>query len=258
MSAFALAYNPTGSLRRLDKQGRKGRTVRVPWKDVPVVPPVGSQSASSARQPAYLALVAVVAIVLHAALVWHVTHHVQARSVPTRHQVEVQIVTPPKPPPPKIEPPKPLKPPPPRTRVVRQPVPQIQTAVPDKPVVDSAPAEAPVEVASPALPPPPPPPPPEPEQVTAPFGRAGYLNNPPPDYPATAARQGWQGTVLLRVRVLSTGKVDSVEVQKSSGHKILDEQAIATVRGWLFAPSKRGATPIDGWATVPIEFKLDT
>jgi hypothetical protein len=23
-------------------------------------------------------------------------------------------------------------------------------------------------------------------------------------------------------------------------------------------PSKRGDTPIDGWATVPIEFKLDT
>ncbi len=34
------------------------------------------------------------------------------------------------------------------------------------------------------------------------MGRAGYLNNPAPDYPAPAVRQGWQGTVLLRVRVL--------------------------------------------------------
>jgi protein TonB len=84
------------------------------------------------------------------------------------------------------------------------------------------------------------------------------LNNPPPNYPASAARQGWQGTVLLKVRVLSTGRVDSVEVQKSSGHKQLDEEAMTTVRGWQFAPSKRGDTPIDGWATVPIEFKLDT
>jgi protein TonB len=52
--------------------------------------------------------------------------------------------------------------------------------------------------------------------------------------------------------------VDAVEVQKSSGHKLLDEEAMATVRAWQFTPSKRGTTPIDGWATVPIEFKLDT
>ncbi len=97
-----------------------------------------------------------------------------------------------------------------------------------------------------------------PEVVTAPFGRAGYLNNPPPDYPAMAARQRWEGTVLLRVRVLSTGRVDTIEVAKSSGHKVLDDQAVQTVRSWLFTPSKRGATAIDGWATVPIEFKIDT
>lgn len=216
-------------------------------------PSAAVQSSAGGQQPAYVVLVAVAAIIMHAALIWNFTRHTQVRSTPQRHQVEVQIVTPPKPPPP-LEPP---KPPPPKARVIKHPVPQIQTSVPDRPVVDSASTEPPVAVA-PSAPPPPPDPAPEPEQVTSPFGRAGYLNNPPPDYPAAAARQGWQGTVLLRVRVLSTGKVDGIEVQKSSGHKILDEQAIATVRGWLFAPSKRGATPIDGWATVPIEFKLDT
>jgi protein TonB len=93
--------------------------------------------------------------------------------------------------------------------------------------------------------------------VTAAFGRAGYLNNPPPEYPPAALRQGWQGTVTLRVRVLRTGQVESIEVQKSSGRKLLDDEAARTVRGWLFAPSKRGDTPIDGWATVPIEFKAE-
>ena len=102
------------------------------------------------------------------------------------------------------------------------------------------------------------PPPSAPEVVTEPFGRAGYLNNPPPEYPATAARQKWEGTVVLRVRVLSTGRVETVQVAKSSGHKLLDDQAQETVRNWLFRPSKRGVTPIDGWATVPIEFKIDT
>ena len=85
-----------------------------------------------------------------------------------------------------------------------------------------------------------------------------YKNNPAPDYPQLAVRQSWQGTVLLRVRVLATGAVESVEVLKSSGKKVLDDAAIHTVERWVFAPSTRGNTPVDGFATVPIEFKLDS
>jgi protein TonB len=103
-----------------------------------------------------------------------------------------------------------------------------------------------------------PPAPPAPEPVKAAFGGIGYKNNPAPDYPAQAARQGWQGTVLLRVRVLANGAVEAVEVLKSSGKKLLDDAAIDTVQRWVFAPSTRGATAIDGFATVPIEFKLDS
>jgi protein TonB len=57
---------------------------------------------------------------------------------------------------------------------------------------------------------------------------------------------------------LSDGHVDTVEVRESSGRRVLDEQAMRTVKNWLFTPSKRGATPIEGWATVPIEFRLDS
>jgi protein TonB len=146
--------------------------------------------------------------------------------------------------------------PPPPLRLERPPVevppPEISIDVPAETAITDITEKhvQPVAAAAPA--------PPPPELVTAPFGRAGYLNNPPPDYPAMAARQRWEGTVLLRVRVLSTGQVDTVQVAKSSGHKVLDDQAMETVRTWLFTPSKRGATPIDGWATVPIEFKIDT
>ncbi len=136
---------------------------------------------------------------------------------------------------------------------VEVPVPQVSI---DLPAAESAITDVTDKPVQPVAAAPPPPPPSE--AVTAPFGRAGYLNNPPPEYPALAARLKWEGTVLLRVRVLSTGRVDSVEVAKSSGHKVLDDQAMQTVRAWLFTPSKRGATAIDGWATVPIEFKIDT
>jgi protein TonB len=254
MSNFALAYDFSSRDRWSAAAPRRKLTiVTVPWKDV-VLSRVEALPAQGSRSrwvlPVFIVLVA---ISMHAGVVWYASHHVPAAKAPPRkHEVEVQLVEPPKPLPPKVEPPKP--PPPKPQQVKRQALPQIQTAVPDAPAVDSAPVEAPVAVAPVSAPPPPP----EPEVVTAPFGRAGYLNNPPPQYPNLAARNGWQGTVLLKVRVLSTGRVDEVEVQKSSGFKLLDEEAKATVRTWQFSPSKRGETPIDGWATVPIEFKLDS
>jgi protein TonB len=191
------------------------------------------------------------AAVLHLLLVWYVGYHGARNPVPhQKAQLNLEIV------PPKAEPPKPPQPsrPPPPRRQARQVLPAIRTATPvatDTPDVPSS--EPPVAVAPAAAEPLPPP---APAPVTAPFGKAGYLDNPAPDYPAIGARQGWEGTVTLRVHVLVSGKPDVVEVQKSSGHRPLDEEAMRAVRGWTFAPAKRGDTPIDGWATVPIEFKL--
>jgi len=167
---------------------------------------------------------------------------------PQKNTLALEIIRPPK-----VEPPAPPPPPPPRRTPPKAP-PPIQTAA----VVPSeAPLAAPVETVA-AVAPAEPAPAPPPEPVKPAFGGIGYKNNPPPDYPALAVRQGWQGTVLLRVRVLQSGTVESVEVVRSSGKKVLDDAAIHTVERWVFAPSTRGTTPIDGFATVPIEFKLDS
>jgi protein TonB len=92
--------------------------------------------------------------------------------------------------------------------------------------------------------------------VTEPSANAAYLNNPPPTYPKAAQRQGWQGRVLLRVHVLAGGQPGTVEIRQSSGKTLLDEAAVAAVRNWTFVPGKKGSTPVDGWTTVPIDFKL--
>lgn len=73
--------------------------------------------------------------------------------------------------------------------------------------------------------------------------------NLPPDYPARARRNGWQGTVLLVVRCGAAGEVVAVEVISSSGHPLLDEAALAAVRRWQFSG---GAGEIQ----VPIAFHL--
>jgi protein TonB len=56
--------------------------------------------------------------------------------------------------------------------------------------------------------------------------------------------------------VLASGKADNVTVDKSTGFKILDDAAIKAVLQWTFDPARRGRTPVDGWVTVPLNFKL--
>ena len=118
------------------------------------------------------------------------------------------------------------------------------------------PATAAPAAAAPATPAPAPAAPAAPARETAPIGDAAYLRNPAPDYPAFAQDQGWEGRVVLRVRVLANGSPDSVEVRTSSGRRMLDTAAVAAVKRWTFVPAKRGDEAVDGWVNVPIDFKL--
>lgn len=103
----------------------------------------------------------------------------------------------------------------------------------------------------------PPAPAPAPEQaLVGPYGRAGYLNNPPPTYPPIAARLHQQGVVVLRVHVRADGHPEQVQVFTSSGFDSLDQAAIKAVNQWTFMPAKRGEVATDGWVNVPLAFKL--
>lgn len=85
---------------------------------------------------------------------------------------------------------------------------------------------------------------------------ANYLNNPKPHYPSIARSRHWEGLVYLRVYVTPDGHCGNLNIQRSSGHDVLDESAMTAVRKWRFVPGKRGGTPIASWVTVPIEFRL--
>ena len=243
--------------RLLRETSLKRARVARPWSEISVAGALAQTSTpppSHIRKWQWIALAAAV-LTAHGSLVWYVSGHIQRAAPPHKAELNIEIVRPPKP----VEPPKPEppKPPPPKVQPRQQRVlPQIQQSEPLPSSVGES-SEPPVAVAPVAAEPAPPPPPPAPEPVTEAMGRAGYLNNPPPDYPPQAVRQGWQGTVLLRVHVLASGSADTVEVKQSSGKRVLDEEAVRTVKRWSFAPAKRGQTPIDGWATVPIEFILD-
>lgn len=111
--------------------------------------------------------------------------------------------------------------------------------------------------------PPPPPAPPAPvAQPVAPAPiiqareGANYLANPRPAYPRQAKREGLEGTALLRIWVQASGKPGAVNVQKSSGHELLDSAAKEAVSKWTFVPATQGGVPVGGFVTVPIVFRL--
>lgn len=91
---------------------------------------------------------------------------------------------------------------------------------------------------------------------TAPDHRAAYLNNPRPAYPMAARRMGWEGRVVLNVEVLATGACGEVRVSHSSGHEVLDNAALRTVKGWRFVPASHAGQAITQWFKVPIQFSL--
>lgn len=186
---------------------------------------------------------------------------------PFASQVEVRMFHPPPPPPtPVVVPPEAARPPPPPSAALRRPAARPTLPVADHPVEDAIPVDTsapasdePATVGDPAPAAPvavaPAPPPPPPPVIEAKEG-ANYLKNPRPPYPHLAVREGWQGSVNLRVRVLPTGRPDSIAVQRSSGRSVLDDAAVEAVKKWTFVPATQGGQAIAGWVTVPIEFRL--
>jgi len=203
---------------------------------------------------------------LHAAFVWMWLHApAPANKPPITPPITLEMTAPPKPLPqaPKaapVTPPKPLpqvrNAHPPRPHPVPTATPTPLANVPPPPAAAPTPAPADTTVATPAAAPRTAASPAT-EKTTLPDGDADYLRNPAPAYPAIAQDYGWQGRVVLHVHVLASGTPDSIQLRSSSGHRVLDDAAIAAVRRWSFVPAKRGTTPVDGWVDVPLNFQLD-
>jgi protein TonB len=83
-----------------------------------------------------------------------------------------------------------------------------------------------------------------------------YFDNKRPVYPAAARRNGYEGTIVLTVQVLSSGGVGDLRIQKSSGYEILDQSAQEAVRQWRFEPGRRMGQPVTTWVEIPIRFML--
>lgn len=78
----------------------------------------------------------------------------------------------------------------------------------------------------------------------------------PPVYPRVAREEGWEGIVVLRVRLHKDGNPEDVSVQKTSGHDVLDQAAIKAIYGWSFVTARDGNIPIPSLVDIPVRFDL--
>lgn len=80
--------------------------------------------------------------------------------------------------------------------------------------------------------------------------------NPAPPYPADAYAQGLEGRVQLLVQIDARGRVQALEIAKSSGVASLDAAAVKAVRKWRFVPAERAGQPVAASVKVPVRFSI--
>lgn len=84
----------------------------------------------------------------------------------------------------------------------------------------------------------------------------GVARSTHPVYPRIAKKEGWEGTVLVRVTVEASGRTSKVIVSRSSGHKVLDDAAVKAIKRWAFRPARDGNIPIRSQVVIPLKFSL--
>jgi len=115
---------------------------------------------------------------------------------------------------------------------------------------------------NPTLPPPPiaPPPPPvikkkpDPVQVSTGVLEAHLKTRVNPVYPELARQTHVTGKVVLIVNVDEEGNVSDIKV--SSGHILLNGEAIKAVKQWKYTPTLLSGEPVPVVATVTVIFNL--
>jgi protein TonB len=162
-----------------------------------------------------------------------------------------------------------------------RPVPQTKPKVQPRPTPKPAPTPLPEaaapsqhEIATPEPAPPAPPAPAPAPAAPAPATAAPAVGKPTmalsapksvahldcsivtPDYPALSKRRGETGTAYVRFVVGLTGRIESIELKKSSGYNRLDDAAVAAMHDSACKPYVENGEPVRATYTQPFTFGL--
>lgn len=74
------------------------------------------------------------------------------------------------------------------------------------------------------------------------------------EYPLSALRGRFGGTVLLKVRISAEGQVTDVDIARSFGYKPCERAAIKAVTSVLWKPAMLRHKPVSVWVGIPVVF----
>jgi protein TonB len=223
---------------------------------------------------------ATVVVALHASLVAFL---LSKRDAPVQVQVEPRTITAELLQPEPVAAPAALQstptPPPPKPvpQVVRE-KPKVQPKPKPTPTplpIAQAPSQHQIDTPAPATPTPPAPPTPAPQPPAAAAAAAAPAQGKPtmalsapknvshldcrivqPDYPMLSRRRGESGTAYVHFVVGLTGRIEDIELKKSSGYDRLDEAALAAMRESSCKPYLENGEPVRAAYTQPFGFTL--
>lgn len=84
-------------------------------------------------------------------------------------------------------------------------------------------------------------------------------SNDKPTYPATALRNGVQGSVVASLNVDTRGNVTEASIVSRSGERSrdLDRSVLRTVQGWKFQPAMQNGRAVASVVRVPVDFRTE-
>lgn len=239
----------------------------------------------SITQESTLIWAVICSVLLHGLLAAFVPN-LKFDDIKTPDILEIELVKKPEPPPivePESTPPPPevVKPEPkplPKPVIQPRPTPVVEKSepTPERPAPVTPPPEviavAPKETALPpteTVPAPvpvkqEPPPPPAPSQADLDDARNQYGNSlwgaisKQKKYPKIAQMRGWEGEVIVELQIDGNGKLKSKKIAQSSGHEVLDKQALEMIEKALPFPIPPETLRNTNFTiTVPVPFKLE-
>jgi protein TonB len=144
-----------------------------------------------------------------------------------------------------------LPPPPPQAKLNVPP--PVSVVAPDV-VINVPTPPAPIHVAKP------PPPPPAPVVHAAPVPivpvKVTYSPNVDDYYPESSRRNNEEGRVMVHICVNVKGRVETANVETSSGHQLLDQAGLQVAKAFRFKPATRAGKPVEQCTLLPVKFVL--
>ena len=92
-------------------------------------------------------------------------------------------------------------------------------------------------------------------QIIPPAADARFRNR-EPIYPNEAARLGQSGLVVVQVHVGVDGRAEEVDIERSSGYRLLDNAARDAIITWRFRPAIRGGEAVQSTISIGVDYNL--